>query len=73
MSSDDRTDDYGHLTLDPNDLTTIAAWAILQFGEIDPSLIFLRNEDAGIYSALHADDREHIVPVLVTGTNIQRL
>jgi hypothetical protein len=73
MPSDDRTDDYGRLILDSNDPTTIAAWAILQFHEIDPSLIFLREDDARSYVALQAGDKEHIVPVLVTGTTIQRV
>jgi hypothetical protein len=73
MTHDDRIDDYGRLTLDPDDRTTIAAWAVLQFGKIDPALIFPNKEHAGVWASGSLADQKDIVPVVVTGTTIERV
>ncbi|EYR84265.1 hypothetical protein [Shinella sp. DD12] len=66
-----KTDAFGVLILDESDDTPIQAWAIPRLGMIDPSLVFLRREDARTRAVLELDGVDAVVPVVVTGSNIE--
>lgn len=66
-----KTDAFGVLIIDDDDTTPIRAWAIPRLGTIDPSLVFLRREDATTRATLELDGADAVVPVVVTGGSIE--
>ena len=66
------TDEYGRLTISETNTSTRRAWAYIELREIDPELIFETLQSASAYARLHLDNDPQIIPVFVTGLEIER-
>lgn len=67
----DETDEFGVLLINEVNSSPIKAWAILRLGEIDPSLVFLKREDATTRAILEHEGVDAVVPVVVAGGSIE--